>query len=324
MDNQVVIENNQLDNTNLKKKPSSKLPIVLLSVFSVICLCFGAYGMFFRGQNTISPSESANPNQSEDTSVSGDSEDLDPYVERDLRTKVFRLLGSRNGFIELERYNRGDKSFIVSMGYMPVKELLSNSLTDEMKVYIALETASAGKDKYCAYRWTEGVKDDINTATAYDETVFSDSTVIDCVSYEDAKNDYKDLFGEEMPKLVYTKGLSYGDFTYGSNLDAYYFHIIGGRGGTGADYIMGKINEITKDGDSIKVIISAGVLYINRNDPGQLYSSIEQEEVYKTYDGENTDWGNLGLTDDDYASFKTYSFVFEKNSDGIYSFVRVE
>ena len=324
MENQGIINNNQLDNNIKKKNKSGKIAIAILSIFSVICLCFGIYGMFFSRQDGDSPNADSQEQSNDNSSTSDRSDSLNPYEERDLRSKVFRLLGSRNGFIELERYNRDDKTFTMSMDYMPINDLLSNSLTDELKVYITLETTSVEKDKYCRYG-DDNVKNDVNPNGSLGNVLIPDSVTIDCISFDYAKNDYKDLFGEEMPKISSSdiKG-QYGDYTYGANLDTYYYHIIGGRGGTSANYVVGKINQIVENEDYAKVTINAGVLFLSGGNPGELYSSIEKEEIYKTYDGASTDWSNLGLTDGDYSSFKTYNFVFKKNSDGIYSFARVE
>lgn len=321
MDNQTNYLPNNTSDTEESKKTATPTTILFLVFIVAILAGFSlfAYATLLRDQNNTTSSTnswngSANPSNSDE---------LNEYVKRDVRQKMFRLLGYSNGF-GYESYNSEDGTFILGNTYMPVKELISNSLTDSLKVYITLETTSIN-EKYCSYS-NDKVKSDIDSTGAFDDVDFGYST-IDCISYANANTDYNDLFGEDIPKITDSIKGRFGDFTYGQNIDGYYYHIMGGRGGTSARYAVGKINSITKEGDFVKVNINAGTLWIERGS-GKLYSSIDSEEVYKSYGPTNTGWDDLetdlGLTDEDYAGLKTYSFVFKKNSDDIYSFVNVE
>ena len=128
-----------------------------------------------------------------------------------------------------------------------------------------------------------------------------------------------------MPKINgVSNTITNGDFAYGSNSDTYYYHIVGGRGGTCSSYIVGKIKQVDQNQDSAYVDINAGSFDICAGNAGELYSDIERGELYKTIEQDGINWSGLGLTDSDYGALQAYRFVFKKNSDGIYSFSNVE
>ena len=64
------------------------------------------------------------------------------------------------------------------------------------------------------------------------------------------------------------------------------------------------------------------ILMVGNN--SELYSDIEGQKLYKTIEEGGASMGEIDLTEDDYAAFSTYRFVFKKNSAGIYSFSAVE
>ena len=321
MDNHEKDDEPRNTSNNAGSKHENKpflIAVIILAVLAVSGCCFGIYGMFFSNKDSDEPRQD---NNSVVISNVEDDDTIDVYADRDVKHKTLRLLGYRNGVSNMEFHDPITGNFVVNSDYMPIKELLSNSLTDQTKVYITLETTSLDKDKICSYRGDDTVKSDIDSIDFLSDAQL-DFATIDCISYDNAGADYYDLFGEDIPMI---KGYArdYGDFAYGENLGAFYYHIMGGRGGTGASYIVGKINRVVAEDEFIKVNMNAGTLQLSGDEPGQLYSGIMGDELYKTYDA-GTDWSFLGLTDEDYGSFDSYSFIFKKNGSGFYSFVGVE
>ena len=312
-----MVENKQKSGNGLK------IATAIACIVAVCGIGFGVYGMMNICDNS-QPSEATK--ESEISSDKSNDRSLDKYEIRDLNGKVLRLLGSRNGLSIHDYYNNDTGSFVVYSGYMPISQLITNTLDEASKVYLTLETTVLDKEKYCSYQWTEGVKTDIDAALGQQASNISFGNAnIDCISYDKANGDYYDLWGESLPKMNgVSNTITNGDFAYGSNSDTYYYHIIGGRGGTCSNYVVGRITQIGKDQDSAYVDIDAGVFDICAGDAGELYSDIERSELYKTIEQENIDWDGLALTEDDYKSLQSYRFVFKKNSDDIYSFSTIE
>lgn len=296
--------------TENTKKCKHMPMIIVLAILAVAGLGFGGFELWQNMQKQ--------PENDEDAGDQG----LNAYEIRDLRDKTFRLLGNRNG-ISHQSYDAD--GFVIYKDYMPVSQIVANNIDNATKVYATLETTVLGKQKTCDYKWSNDVKNDIDDAFSGQAHNISLGGSIECVSYEDINNDYYDLWGENMPKINSLKEQGqYGDFAYGSNLDAYYYHIIGGRGGVCTSYVIGKIAQIDKDQENAYVDINAGVLGICADAAGEFYSDIEESEQYKTVEHDKINLDNLGLTEDDYASFQPYRFVFKKNSQGIYSFSNVK
>ena len=292
--------------------------ILICIVLALGGIGFGVYGMFFNSANN---GQSAS---SDDASNNSSNE----YAIRDLRNKTFRLLGSRNGLSSQDYYDSNSNKFAIYADYMPTKEILSNELNDSLKTYIALETTILDKEKHCSYKWDGDVSADIDKAlsgTYWSNTKFSE-TVFDCISYDVANDDYFDLWGENIQKLnAFSAGVkTYGDYAYGPNVDAFYYHIVGGRGGTSSSYIIGKVTQIEEKDGSASVEIKAGNYLISAGEPGKVYSDIERNKLYKTFEHDSTTLAVSELSDSDYDSFQGYRFVFKKNSKGIYSFSSVE
>lgn len=326
-----------------KDKKGWKIATAIVSVVAVCGIGFGIYGLVEANNKSSEISdlkvqiedkdgktttlETDKIKISNDTQTITISDSDGTYATRDLTNKVLRLFGSRNGLSKEDYYDKNTGNFIVYNGYMPITQLITNSLDETSKTYITLETTVLDKEKYCNYQWTDGVKPDIDTALGQQlaSLVSFGDTNINCISYNKANNDYYDLWGESMPKINgFSDTITNGDFAYGHNLDAYYYHIIGGRGGTCSNYIVGKIAQIDKNQDSAHVDINAGTFDICAGMEGKLYQDIEKNELYKTIDQNTINWDGLGLTEDDYKSLQTYRFVFRKNSDGIYSFSAIE
>lgn len=294
-----------------------KIAAVIASVVAVCGIGFGVYGMgWFSG---VSDGSQTTNNEPE---IQG----LNEYEIRDLSEKTLRLLGDRNGLSRRDYYDSNTGDFMIYSGYMPIAGLMANSLDEASKAYITLETTKLDKEKDCSYQWTDGVKADIDAALGQRASNFSfGNAYIDCISYDKANDDHYELWGESMPKMNgMSNTITNGDFAYGSNLDAYYYHIVGGRGGLCSDYIVGRIARVGKNQDFAYVDVDAGTFYACRGDAGELYSDIEKGELYKTIEPDNTDWDGSDLTEDDYDSFESYRFVFKKNSDDIYYFSNVE
>ena len=313
--------------------PSKKtnIPAIVLGVTTLIAT---GVAVFLGVQTPTSNNQDTVSSGSSSAGIASDDSTIDSYVSRDLRNKTFRLLGWRSGVGSYDDYNQSDGTFLVYSGYMPTAELIGNSLTDMQKVYITLETTTIDKEKYCNYEWTDGVKGDIDSIVQRNDISFGSGS-IDCISYKNASADYFDLFGGVLPKLTdYNKQtLTGGDLGYGANLDAYYYHIIGGRGGTSSWYVAGKITEIAEnDGNAYVEIKGSGILAGWANDgyrvdfySGLSYSNGDSFKSIDVADRDEMDNIMQHLTEYiDYNDFQTYRFVFEKNSDGIYSFVKVE
>ena len=296
---------------------------VVASVVAVCGIGFGVYGMM-KMNTGEGPVETSNSN-SQTTNNEPSDQALNAYETNDLRTKTLRLLGSRNGLSIRDYYDSNSRSFIVLSSYMPITRLVTNELDDSSKVYITLETTVLDKEKYCNYQWTDGVKDDIVSALGQQASnIDFGNTNMDCISYDKANSDHSSLWGESMPKINGTSSADVGDFAYGSNLDAYYYHIMGGRGGLCSGYVVGRIANIGNNQDYAYVDINAGSFDVCADSAGELYSDVERGELYKTIDQDNIDWNGLGLTVEDYEALQPYRFIFKKNSDGIYSFSTVE
>lgn len=308
----------------------ANIPAIILGVTTLIAtgiaVFLGVQSLTSKSLDTESVSPSAY--------VPANSTAIDPYVSRDLRNKTLRLLGWRNGLGSYDDYNQSDGTFLIYSDYMPTAGLVGNSLTDVQKVYITLETTTMDEEKYCNYEWTDGVKGDIDSIVQRSDIYFG-SENIDCISYKNASADYFDLFGGVLPKLTdYNKQtLTGGDLGYGANLDAYYYHIIGGRGGTSSWYIAGKNTGIVENDDNAYVDIKGGTVIAGWSVNGygvEIYSSLlhNDEESFKSINvADRNEMDNImqHLAEYvDYDVFQAYRFVFEKNSDGIYSFVRVE
>lgn len=297
--------------------------IVITSVLAVCGIGFGIYGIINMNASKKPIGNSASDSQTVVDETSDQA--LSVYETNDLINKTLRLLGSRNGLSTEDYYDGNSGDFIVYSGYMPTTQLVSNELDDSSKVYITLETTVLDKEKYCNYQWTDGVKNDIDSALGQQaSSIDFGSTNMDCISYDKANSDHGSLWGESMPKINGTSSANTGDFAYGSNLDAYYYHIIGGRGGLCSSYVVGKIANIGDSQDYVYVDIDAGSFDICADSAGELYSDIERGELYKTIEQDNIDWSGLGLTAEDYEVLQSYRFIFKKNSDGIYSFSAVE
>lgn len=296
--------------TNNGKQSNGKGWKVATAIAFITAACgigFGVYGMMNLNNNS----------QTSDT-ANGNSESLGKYEVRDLTGKTLRLLGSRNGLSIRDYYHSDTGSFAVDSGYMLNSKLITNSLDEVSKVYITLETTVLDKEKYCSYQWDNNVKADIDAALGYQASF--GTTLLDCISYNKAKSDHYDLWGEDMPKI--NGGTK--DFAYGSNSDAYFYHIIGGRGGGFSNYVVGKIVQTSKNQESAYVDINAGTFSLRPGEAGEIHSAIEGGELYKTIEENSINWDGFDLTDDDYGAFQSYRFVFKKNSDGIYSFSSVE
>ena len=309
-------------------KPKSgkglKIATAIACIIAVCGIGFGVYGIITKNDNT--PNTPSNEPKKE-TSSNTEDQELNPYEENDLKYKTLRLLGYRNGLSIGDYYDDGSGDFVVYKDYMPIASLINNELDDNLKTYITLETTISDKEKTCSYNWTDGVKADIDTALGEEASTISfGDGEIDCISYDRANDDYYNLWGETMPK---TNGLSSsnptgGDYAYGSNLDAYYYHIIGGRGGTCSNYAVGKILKTDKNQNYASVDINVGSLNICMDNPGELRSDIVDGEIIKTIEQDNLNWNNLEFADNDYSSFQSYRLTFKKNSKGIYSFSAIE
>lgn len=311
-----VVNNKQKNNNGLK------ITSAIACVLAACGIGFGVYGMMHMN-NIPSPEPHADP-QTEISDYS-DEQTLNIYEINDLKNKTLRLLGSRNGLSKMEYYDSDSGNFTVPSDYMPITKLITNQLDDASKIYITLETTMLDKEKYCTYQRTDGVKADIDAALGEKASNISFSEFgLDCISYDRANDDHYSLWGEDLPKINAMSNTDNGDFAYGSNLDTYYYHIIGGRGGTCSEDIVGKITEINKSQDNAYVNINAGSFGICASNDGKLYSDIERGELYKTIDQNDIDQKGFGLTDIDYESLQSYRFTFKKNSNGIYSFSSVE
>lgn len=306
---------------NKPSKTGLIVGIIICIILALGGIGFGVYGMFYK--NIISGSSSPEK-QGQNSSQEDNSKELSVYESRDLISKTFRLLGDRNGLSRQDYYDSDSGMFMIYADYMPKEQLIANELTDSLKTYITLETTLLDKEKTCNYQWTDGVKTDIDAIMGrlgFD--IQFGNSYIDCASFGKLKNDYYDLWGEDLLKLE-AFNTYYGDFAYSENLDVYYYHIIGGRGGTSSSYVVGKISKIGSDEEYGYIDINAGRFYIN-TDTRELYSNIEKGDLYKTIELDYDIYSNgLNLTEDDYASFQLYRFKFKKNSDGIYSFSTVE
>lgn len=290
------------------KKCKCKVWIILLCAVAICGVAFGIYGIFFANQKNVS--RGGNPESSVDTT---DSDIAIAYESRDLREKTLRLLGKRNGF--LASYDSDEGIFIVLDDYMPTTKLLNNELTNEDKVYIMLETTSIDNNKTCS---------------PYDDKILADMRLVlgdfdirpgdnfDCISYKNANLDFYDLFGEDLPKV---KQLTQ-DYIYGENSENYYYHIMGGRGGTGYSAAIGKIRKIDTEGDTAAVEIAVGGL--SGSPEGiKIRSSILGSEYFEEY-GSDTEVEDITIEEEKYEEFDQYRFVFKKNGDNIYSFEKVE
>ncbi|MDO4747404.1 MAG: hypothetical protein Q4A70_03660 [Candidatus Saccharibacteria bacterium] len=313
--------------------------MICCAILAIGGIGFGVYGMMKanssadvanlkvqiednNGKTTLLETDKIKVSDDSQTITISDSDSA--YAIRDLKNKTLRLLGSRNGLSVLDYDNQN--GFVVSSSYMPITELLSNSLDDSLKAYITLETTVLDKGKYCSYQWNNDVKADIDTILDQAGANFSfGANGVDCISYKRADEDHDDLWGEELPKInaVSTKTM-FGDFAYGSNTDNYYYHVIGGRGGTCSDFVVGKIAGIDRDQDYAYVNINAGSLGVCAGNDGTLTSGIRSEETYKTISQDSIEKGELGLTEEDYNSLQFYRFTFKKNPSGIYSFSGIE
>lgn len=319
-----------------------KIATAIACIVAICGICFGVYGIMEVNNSfseisdlkvqiedkdgKITTLETDKIKISDDSRTITISDSNGIYATRDLKDKTFRLLGARNGLSVQDYYNDDTGSFMVYSDYMPIDQLITNNLDETAKTYITLETTLLDKEKYCSYQWTDGVKADIDAALGQQASSISFGNAnVDCISYDKASDDYYDLWGESMPKINgISKAIALGDFAYGSNSDAYYYHIIGGRGGTCSSYIVGKVVRIDKNQDSAYVDINAGVFDICAGKEGELYSNIERGELYKTLEQDSINWEGLGLTEDDYKALQSYRFVFRKNTDGIYSFSAIE
>lgn len=301
---------------------------LIVGVVSCVVLAAGGIGFGVYGMIEANKKSSENSDYSQTVTIN-DSDDA--YATRDLKDKTLRLLGSRNGLSVRDYYDDNTGDFMVDSSYMPTIQLAANNLDESMKTYITLETTMLDKEKYCNYQWTDGVKTDIDAALSQrSSNLLIGDTDIDCISYDKASGDHYDLWGENMPKMNgVSDTLTNGDFAYGASLDAYYYHIVGGRGGTCANYVVGRIKQIDKWVDEwqdyASVDINAGAFDVCWGNSSKLYSDIEKERLYETIDQDDTNWDEpaSALTDDDYNSLQYYSFIFKKNSDGIYSFSSV-
>lgn len=285
--------------------------VTAVAFIAAVCgIGFGIYGM-------IKPSNAPSDSQNAPTA---DSLEPSAYEARDLVYKTLRLLGSRNGLSAEDHYDRSSGEFMVYDGYMPIGRLLNNELDNDLKTYITLETTMLDKEKYCS-QWDNGVKADINAALGQQaESIDFGNTQFDCISYDKAKDDHHDLWGEDISKTTTMTN----DLVYGANTDAYYYHILGGRGGACSDFVVGKISDINKDQDYAHVGFNAGSFVTCMGQAGELYASIGGEDLYKTIEQEDVSFEDLNLTENSYESFQQYRFSFKKNSDDIYSFVSAE
>ena len=312
-----------LETNNHKNGNGLKITAVIACLIAICGICFGIYGIIRSNSNPPSG------NSQSGTNGNTEKQALNIYEINDLKYKTLRLLGYRNGLSSKDYYKNDSGIFMVYSGYMPIALLAANELDTTKKIYITLETTLSDKEKYCDYKWTDGVKDDIDSilkGTAYENTTFSfGNSTFDCVSYDKANDDYYSLWGEELPKInIMSDDNTNNDFAYGKNLDAYYYHIIGGRGGICSSNIIGKIKEISSDQNSAYVDINAGLFSVCADDTGNVYSDIEGKEIYKSIEQSNLNWDNLGLVESDYKSFQSYRFTFKKNASGIYSFSSIE
>ncbi len=287
---------------------TGKVWIALLSVVAICGIAFGIYGIFFANQKNVS--REGNPESSVDTT---DSDIAIAYESRDLREKTLRLLGKRNGF--LASYDSDEGTFIVLDDYMLIAKLLNNELTDEDKVYIMLETTNIDNNKTCS-PYNEKILADMRLVLGDFDIRPSDD--FDCISYKNASLDFYDLFGEDLPKV---KQLTQ-DYVYGENSENYYYHIMGGRGGTGYNAAIGKIRKIDTEGDTAVVEIAVGGL--SGSPEGiKIRSSILGSEYFEEY-GPDTEVEDITIEEEKYEEFDQYRFIFKKNGGNIYSFEKVE
>ena len=290
------------------KKCKCKVWIILLCAVAICGVAFGIYGMLFANQKSVGSEDDSEG--SVDTVASNIAA---AYESRDLREKTLRLLGKRNGF--LANYNPEEGTFTVLDDYMLIAKLLNNELTDEDKVYIMLETTNIDNNKTCS-PYNEKILADMRLVLGDFDIRPSDD--FDCISYKNASLDFYDLFGEDLPKV---KQLTQ-DYIYGENSENYYYHIMGGRGGTGYNAAIGKIRKIDTEGDTAVVEIAVGGL--SGSPEGiKIRSSILGSEYFEEY-GPDTEVEDITIEEEKYEEFDQYRFVFKKNGDNIYSFEKVE
>ena len=224
-----------------------------------------------------------------------------------MRNKTIRLNGGYEGFYD-------DKFFEASVNYIPYSELYANSLTDAQKTYLYLETAGRSNQGY--YQWDSDINADLSDRLAEYGDV--SGYIANYIPANRAKIEFYDLFGSEITKECSS------DCKYGEHKNAYYKHIIGGRGGAWGMSIVGRISSIVTNGDTAYVDFNAGMIYTDPSKQEIINKVVGPGDNIKDELNIDNVYDSTIITDENYSKFQSYRFVFRKNSKGFYSFERVE
>ncbi|MBR2587379.1 hypothetical protein IKE71_03355 [Candidatus Saccharibacteria bacterium] len=343
-----------------KPKNGFKIATVILAFLTLASLGFGVYGFFFKKPSQAEAINSLNSDNLDAISVVSDVKDLpttkisepqeititNPYILRDLNHK-FTLLHGR--YIESsktesgqfltatwvyddtrELYETGDYAFLrdiaVSVSGASAYTLDSRygNLISSLEDYL-----SSFKGKY-----------DITAEVTYDSVSHAEF-----VPYEDANQLYHDLAGTDsnLPKEDYATSKC-KIYHYVPTVDGFInitTFITGGCGGAGGGSILVRKDSFKAKGDEAYIDVHLiSTSYVDwESEPGA--------PICRIYDGFTTaiSGGSEERTEidritgdswcdfpDDYASThpsildrgQPYRFIFKKNSEGIYSFVKVE
>ena len=263
----------------------------------IIIIAFGiyiTYNEFVKNKNKEPEPTVKEEQKQEEKKQEPTSNIVETSTEKELTKKMHTLFGSSGDEI------KNDRLFLAYNPTIPVKNIFTNSLTEENKELIALQNTE-GKE----------IKNDNPESDDYMEKSVSDFKIV-----------YKNLFGSEPQKLVSLTGCP----AYRYEKDKNRFVLYGGCGFVGGLFNMIYIDDI--DVTDSKAIVKTYIGGFSDNGMGdeaenQVYAQVlygdEKEEKLTPIYNTMTFIDNTNKT-----KFPSYNFIFTKFADGKYYFTKVE
>ena len=265
----------------------------------IIIIAFGVYityNEFIKNKKDVNNTETREEQkeQKEEKKEEPVSNKVDTNVDKEIVKKLQTLFASTGDEI------KNDKLFLAYNPTIPIKMILTNTLTEEGKELIALQNTKG----------TEIKNNDPENSDSQEKSV------------TDYRNEYKYLFGAEPQKMVSLTGCP--AYRYEKENNRFVLH--GGCGFVGGMFHMIYIDKVTITDSNAVIKTYIGSFLDNatgNEEDNQVYSQVlydydEENKIKPLYD-------KMTFIDaENKTKFTPYNFIFTKLTDGKYYFSKTE
>ena len=315
-----------------KKKNTTRIVLIVILVLAIIgCGVAAAIVLMNPSKSGGSGGNSGAPTSNPDTPDAPDTPDTteevaltDETILSDINNKLGILMG-----VNWEN-SHAEASGII---FRDVRVLTEGSLEQSEKAFSVLSNMQSGiltdeqkqailKDNDEYFTAIANYRADKSVENARAE--FGNMTVT--YNAGPIREEYKKVYGEELPKGATIDSKSCGYFGYNEAFDIYFMESGCGGASTPRYYYA---NKYTTDDSNVYVYISAGFvsdeesgvkLYCNLSEYGNVTAN---SQVCGEINATNTGSAN-SITAENYQNFSQYRVKFTKNTDGSYYFSSAE